>query len=57
MLITHWGQILDYLKPDFTNVMVKGKIICQDKDFKKVLKIIKKYGYEKCKKCKLLAGR
>ena len=56
LLITHWGQILNFLKPDLINVMVKGKIICKEKDFKKVLRIIKKYGYEKCKKCKFLAG-
>ena len=56
LVITHWGQILDYLKPDLVNVMLEGKIICKEKDFKKVLKIIKKYGYEKCKKCPLLAS-
>lgn len=56
LLITHWGQILHYLKPSLTNVMVGGKIICKEKNFKKVLRIIKKYGYEKCKKCKLLAS-
>ena len=51
LLITHWGQILNFLKPDLVNVMVKGEIICKEKDFKKVLRVIKKYGYEKCKKC------
>lgn len=51
LLITHWGQILNYLKPDLVNVMVAGKIICREKNFKKVLKVIKKYGYEKCKEC------
>jgi len=56
LLITHSGAILNFLRPNITNVMVDGKIICQEKDYKKVLKIIKKYGYEKCKKCKLLAG-
>ena len=56
LLITHSGVILRFLKPQMTNVMLKGKIICQEKDYKKVLKVIKKYGYEKCKKCKLLAG-
>jgi len=55
LLITHWGQILDYLKPDLTNVILGGKIICKAKDYKKVLRTIKKYGYEKCKKCKFLA--
>lgn len=57
LLITHRGEILNYLKPDLVNVMLDGKIICQNKDFKKVLEIIKKYGYEKCKKCPLLADR
>jgi len=55
LLITHSGVILRFLKPQITNVMLKGKIICQEKDYKKVLKVIKKYGYEKCKKCQLLA--
>ncbi len=54
LLITHSGAILNFLKPRITNVMVSGKIICKEKDYKKVLKTIKKYGYEKCKKCKLL---
>lgn len=51
LVITHSGSILNYLKPNVTNVMVDGKIICQNKDYKKTLKVIKKYGYEKCKKC------
>jgi len=56
ILITHSGDILNFLKPGVTNVMVKGKIICKSNDYKKVLKAIKKYGYEKCKKCKLLSS-
>lgn len=55
LLITHWGQILKFLTPDITNVMVDGKIICKEKDYEKVLKTIKKYGYEKCKECPFLA--
>jgi Fe-S cluster assembly ATP-binding protein len=51
LLITHLGQILNFLKPDLTNVMLDGKIVCKNKDFKKILKTIKKYGYEKCKEC------
>ena len=51
LLITHSGTILNFLKPNITNVMVAGRIICREKDYKKVLKTIKKYGYEKCKKC------
>jgi len=55
LLITHSGVILRFLKPKITNVMLDGKIICKEKDYQKVLRTIKKYGYEKCKKCKLLA--
>jgi Fe-S cluster assembly ATP-binding protein len=55
LLITHSGSILKYLKPKITNVMVKGKIICKEKNYLKVLRTIKKFGYEKCKKCELLA--
>lgn len=51
LLITHWGQILRFLKPDWTCVMLDGKIICKEKDYKKVLRTIKKYGYAKCKEC------
>ena len=55
LLITHSGAILNFLKPKITNVMVEGKIICKEKDYRKVLRTIKKYGYEKCKKCSFLA--
>jgi Fe-S cluster assembly ATP-binding protein len=51
LLITHSGGILNYLKPNLVSVMLNGKIVCQSKDFRKVLKTIKKYGYEKCQKC------
>jgi len=37
LLITHSGEILKFLKPKITNVMVNGKIICRQKNFKKVL--------------------
>ncbi|MEK7166843.1 MAG: ATP-binding cassette domain-containing protein [Patescibacteria group bacterium] len=57
LLITHSGTILQFLKPKITNVMLNGEIICKDKDYKKVLRTIKKYGYEKCKKCQFLANR
>ena len=51
LLITHWGHILNYLEPDSVNVMLDGKIVCKEKDFKKVIRVIKKHGYEKCRKC------
>lgn len=56
LFITHSGDILKFFKPKITNVIVRGKIICKGKDYKKVLRVIKKYGYEKCKKCQLLAA-
>jgi len=56
LFITHSGDILKFFKPQITNVVVKGKIICKEKNYKKVLRVIKKYGYEKCKKCQLLAA-
>lgn len=56
LLITHSGAVLNFLKPDITNVMVGGKIICREKNYRKVLRVIKKYGYEKCKRCQLLAA-
>jgi len=51
LLITHSGEILNYLRPNLVSVMLDGKIVCQSKDFEKVLKTIKKYGYERCKEC------
>ncbi len=56
LIITHSGEILKFLKPNLTNVMINGKIICKEKNYKKVLKIITKYNYEKCKKCKLFTN-
>ena len=56
LVITHSGAILNFLKPKVTNIMVSGKIICQQKDYKKVLRTIKKYGYEKCKKATLFTS-
>ena len=51
LVITHSGAILNYLKPDISNIIVDGKIICQNKDFREMLRTVKKHGYEKCKKC------
>ena len=50
LLITHSGEILKFLKPEITNIIIQGKIICRQKNYKIVLKTIKKYGYERCKK-------
>jgi len=52
LIITHSGQVLNFLKPHIVNVIIDGKIVCRAKKYKKVLATIKKYGYQKCKKCK-----
>ena len=58
LIITHHGDILDLLKPNRANIIIDGKIIGRDEDYKSVLKTIKKYDYEKCRKCtKFLPGR
>lgn len=51
LMITHRGEILKFLKPYQASVMLNGSIICKSKNLKKVLATIKKYGYEKCKRC------
>ena len=56
LVITHSGKILKLFKPDLTCVMINGKIVCKSKSYKNVLATINKYGYEKCKKCPLLAS-
>ncbi len=52
LIVTHMGEILNFLKPDWTNVMVDGKIAGRQQNFKKALRTIKKYGYERCKECR-----
>lgn len=54
LIITHQGEILEYLKPNEINVVIDGKIMCQGSNSKKILDTIKKYGYVKCKNCKKL---
>ena len=51
LIITHHGEILDLLKPTKTNIIIDGIIVGKDEDYKNVLKTIKKYDYEKCRKC------
>ena len=51
LIITHTGNILDYLKADRACVLIDGEICCEDKP-EVILETIKKYGYEKCLSCK-----
>ncbi|HIH97814.1 MAG TPA: ABC transporter ATP-binding protein, partial [Thermoplasmata archaeon] len=53
LLITHRGRILKFLRPDVAHVMLDGEIVCSSKNWRKIWKTIMRYGYEKCKECKL----
>jgi len=58
LIITHHGDILDLLKPTRTNVIIDGKIVGKNEDYRTVLKTVKKYDFEKCRKCtKFLSDR
>jgi Fe-S cluster assembly ATP-binding protein len=52
LIITHSGAVLDEIKPDRIAILRQGELVCQSRDIKKVLKTIKKYGYQKCESCK-----
>jgi Fe-S cluster assembly ATP-binding protein len=52
LVVTHHGEILNYLKPSKASVMLNGEIVCSG-DYKKIWKTIREKGYEWCEKCKL----
>lgn len=51
LIITHREDILKYLNPTKTHILLDGKIICSSQKGLFIWKTIKKYGYEKCKDC------
>lgn len=51
LLITHTGEIIDGLQPDWTHVMLDKQIICTSQDYLKVKQTIKEQGYEQCRRC------
>ena len=57
LVITHRGDILQFLEPDVAHVMLKGKIVCTMDDWRKMWKTIRRYGYEKCKEGKLSSSK
>lgn len=57
LLITHRGNILRYLRPDVAHVMLDGEIVCSSENWTRIWKTIVRYGYEKCKECKLPSSR
>ncbi len=51
LLITHTGEIINGLRPDWTHVMLDKRIICSSQDYLKVKQTIKEQGYEQCRHC------
>jgi Fe-S cluster assembly ATP-binding protein len=52
LVITHTGQILDYIEADRGYVMCNGTVMCSGNP-RELLQEISKMGYEECVKCKL----
>jgi Fe-S cluster assembly ATP-binding protein len=50
LIITHTGQILDYVNARTGYVLLDGEIICEG-DPHEILETIKSKGYEECRKC------
>ncbi|MCK4492110.1 MAG: ATP-binding cassette domain-containing protein, partial [Candidatus Altiarchaeales archaeon] len=57
LLITHRGNVLRFLRPDIAHVMLDGEIVCSSENWEKIWKTIIRYGYEKCRECKLSPSR
>ncbi len=53
LIITHTGQILDYVEADRAYVMCNGTISCSGNP-RELLQEIRRKGYEECVKCKIL---
>jgi len=52
LVVTHHGEILNYLRPKKASVMLNGRIVCSG-DYKKIWKTIRENGYEWCERCNL----
>lgn len=50
LIITHTGQILDYVHADKAHIMLDGRIGCSGNPYI-LLDKIRKYGYEECIRC------
>jgi len=50
LVITHTGQILDYVSARIGYVMMNGSLSCRG-DPHEILATIKQYGYEECSRC------
>jgi len=53
LVITHTGQVLDYIEADRGYILCNGTVMCSGNP-REMLTDIKKQGYEECIKCKLM---
>jgi Fe-S cluster assembly ATP-binding protein len=53
LIITHTGQILDYVTADRGYILCNGTVMCSGNPAK-MLEEIKEKGYEECIKCRLM---
>ncbi len=53
LIITHTGQILDYVQADRGYILCNGTVMCSGNPLE-MLEEIKKKGYEECVRCKLM---
>jgi Fe-S cluster assembly ATP-binding protein len=50
LLITHRGEIMQYLNPKKAHVMLNGQFCCAE-NWQRIWQTIKKHGYQRCKEC------
>lgn len=50
LLITHTGNIMDYVNVDRGHVMMDGKIVCSG-NAREILSEIRQSGYSECFRC------
>ena len=53
LVITHTGQVLDYVETDRAYILCNGTVMCSGNP-REMLSEIKEQGYEECIKCKLM---
>lgn len=50
LIVTHLGYVLNYINSDIGHVLMDGEIVCNGNP-RDLFEEIKKYGFERCKKC------
>lgn len=50
LLVTHRGEIMQYLKPRLAHMLIRGKMVCSE-PWQTVWQTIQRHGFQKCQKC------